>query len=421
MLLQLDLVQLLVSSLIIDYHASILSKDTEPWSALHSKHSMSRISGGERGKSVLGISQVAAVAVVIIIAAMAGIATYALYFTGGSVSTSTTSSTSNSSTTSTSTQTNTSTSSSTQNGVVSVLMSDPPHVPDGVGALFISYANMFVHVAGLPDGEGWVPLNSSGSIELMDSVNVSQTIASASIPTGTYNMFRFNVTAAQVTYNSQNYSAFVQTGNLTIHFIGFLSVSASQPAAMMVDVQPFVFNFGNTSDPVFVIKPSALCFPVPSGQVTKMMQHLGYRFQIHANQTWFWQLRLNYLPHVNLTSASLSNMSLSMGLENLLNQSAMLRAVIVTPLASGSQGMMGRGYGFMRNATMPAGFSGSAVFLIQSNGTLRQLTQQQFGMGPQNIALALFGGVGYNLAANQSVALSYSGLIQLGLRLPPAS
>ena len=52
---------------------------------------------------------------------------------------------------------------------------------------------------------------------------------------------------------------------------------------------------------------------------------------------------------------------------------------------------------------------------------MRQLTQQQFGMGPQNIALALFGGVGYSLAANQSVALSYSGLIQLGLRLPPGA
>ena len=319
--------------------------------------------------------------------------------------------------TTTKTVTSTVTTSGTATGVVSILVTDPPQVPNGVTSVHISYANMYLHIAGLPDGEGWISVSSSGSIELLGAVDVGQTVASTNIPAETYNQIRFNVTSAQVTFNGQNYSAIVQNGNLTIHLIGSLTIDPSQPSALIVDVQPFVFNFGSTNDPQFILKPSAFSFLVPPTSVTPQMQQLGYRYQIQSSYTWFWQNRQGYLPALNFTSASLSNVSLSAVVKNISNQTVMLRAIIVTPIQNTSHGQPSP----VNSTTGPSGYSGSAVFLVLQNGTLRQLTQQEYGTGPLNLATAIWGGVGYNLSASLSASLSYGGLIQLGLRLPPGT
>src|SRR5579875_3295978 len=126
-----------------------------------------------------GISKISAVIVAIIIIAVIGVGTYVVLSTGSGITTSS--------------QTTSTQSSSATKGTLSVLMADPPYIPAGVSNLYITYADLAMHIAGLPDGQGWVPLNSTGSIDLLGAVNVSQTIASASIPSGVYNMIRFNV------------------------------------------------------------------------------------------------------------------------------------------------------------------------------------------------------------------------------------
>ncbi|MCL4518674.1 MAG: DUF4382 domain-containing protein [Thaumarchaeota archaeon] len=371
-------------------------------------------------RRVAGISQTVAALIIIAIIAIAAVGAYGLSLTGRSNTvTQTITSTVSGGTGQTVTITNTITSTVTttptgSNGVVSILMSDPPQVPQGVTNVYITYVNMYLHIAGLPDGEGWISVSSSGSIELLGSVNVGQTIASTSIPVNSYNQIRFNVTSAQITFNSLNYSAIVQNGNLTIHLISSLTIDSAQASALIIDVQPFVFNFGSATAPQFVIKPTALSFVVPQTNVTPEMQHLGYKYQIQSNYTWFWQYRHNYLPSINISAASLSSQSLSVSVHSNSSQVTILRAVIVTPIHGGSQSQN------ISNVTAGySGFSGSAVFLILQNGTLRQLTQQEYGTGPLNLATAIWGGVGYTLAASQSTTLSYSGLIQLGLRLPP--
>ena len=373
----------------------------------------------KESRKKFGISNVAALVIVVIILAAAGIAVYGVYGGGGNATTTGTGTGSSNTNTSSGTGTGigtantTSTKTITQRGLLSVLISDPPHLPEGVSALFITYPSMYVHVAGLPDGEGWTQVSSTGSIQLLGAVNIGQTVATASIPADEYNMIRFNVSFAVVTYNNQNYTAVVQNGNLTVHFIQALMIDPAQPRALIVDISPFVFNFGTSSNPSFVVKPSAISFCAPAGFATPQMQHIGNMFQFQASHTWFWQYRHSYNPDINMTSATLSNTSLSVSITNPSNQGVSINAITITSL-QGTPVM----HGFMSNITMPGSLSGSAVFLVLSNGTLNQLTRPEYGDGPLDLSSMIWSNEGYSFASSASVSFSYIGTIQLSLRMP---
>ena len=392
-----------------------------------------------------GISSLVAVGIVVIIIVAAGVGVY-LYGFGHGSSTGTGTSTSSSiqssvqssnessihtSTTSSSIQSSvqssasSSTGTGSHSGLLSILVSDPPHLPSNVSAVYISYPYMFVHTAGLPDGDGWVQVSSSGSIQLLGAVDLGQTVASASIPAGVYNMIRFNVSSAVVTYNGQNYTALVQNGNLTIHFISSLNVDPSQPSALVVDVQPFVYNFGTLSSPSFVLKPTALSFVVPVGSVTSQMQQIGNSYQFYANNTWFWRYRNAYYPNVNITGATLSSISLTVTIANPSNQTTTINAITVTALGTGSGGYgkgpgQGPGYGtgYGVNASTPNSLSTAAVFLILPNGTLTQLSRTQYSGLPLNISSLIWGGSGFSISTGSSGTFSYNGSILLSLRMP---
>lgn len=397
---------------------------------------LQRKGGRGLGQHRSAISGMAVVAIAFVVAVAAGVSAYGIYSLGSGsgaktiTSTSTTTKTTTQTATTTATTTATSASTTTATGTasqsnqttnpagaVSILLSDPPILPDGVTALFITYPNMLVHIAGLPDGEGWVQAGSSGSVELLGTVDLGQTVASASIPAGVYNMVRFNVSSADVTYNAVNYTAMVQNGNLTVHFISFLTVDPSQPSALVVDVTPFILNIGTTTDPQFVLKPTALSFPVPPAEVRPSMAVFGNRYQFTANNTWFWSYRNSYSPSINITSASLSSSLLVVGLANYSNQSAEIRAITVSAIGQSPQGGHGKGPG--PNSSTPGGMSGSAVFLILPNGTLSQLSRQQYGGGPLALSSLMWSGSAYTLAPGAGGTFSYGGSVLLSLRMSP--
>lgn len=65
-----------------------------------------------------------------------------------------------------------------------VMLTDPPTVPAGTTILDLTYSNVSLHVT-YPNGTAlWLPVNASGTVNLFSLVNMSQTIASTTIPTG---------------------------------------------------------------------------------------------------------------------------------------------------------------------------------------------------------------------------------------------
>ena len=72
-----------------------------------------------------------------------------------------------------------------------MLLTDPPTVPNGTTAVYVTYSGLAVHIAGAGNNSGWHVLNAQGSIDLMSIINVSQTIASANIQSGRFRRASF--------------------------------------------------------------------------------------------------------------------------------------------------------------------------------------------------------------------------------------
>ena len=303
------------------------------------------------------------------------------------------------------------TSSAAPAGTLSVLLTDPPHVPNGVTKVYITYSDLAVHVSEAGNQTGWSVLKAGGSIELLSTVNVSRTISSVKVAKGDYNLLRFNISSAQVTYNEKNYTAFVPSSELTIPIIGGIEVNASKPSATIINIEPTVFNIGSTSNPEFIIRHVARAFPVPSSQVSEEMEHEGFKMSL-SGKAWWKNLREKFTANAQVSGATLTPSSLGLTVKSTGSQSTKLRLVVVAPLApSFSRGHEG----------LPAMLSGSAIFVVYPNGTLAPLqkfilAQYSPGMERDDFTKAL-ASEGYSLTAGASATLSYQGTITLGFQL----
>ena len=318
----------------------------------------------------------------------------------------------NANTTKTTTHTIGATTSSRAPGTLSVLLTDPPHVPLGVTKVYIAYSNLAVHVSEAGNQSGWTLLKSGGSIELLSTVDVSQTISSVKIAAGEYNLLRFNISSAQVTYNGKNYTAFVPRSALIVPIVGGIEVNASKPSATIINIQPTVYNIGSASNPEFVIRQWAKAFPVPSSQVTEEEEHEGHRLSL-IGKAWWTDVQERYTSNAQITAATLTPTSLSLTVKDTGNQSTKLRLVVVSPLATPLMAA--------EHDRPPAVLFGSAIFIVLPNATLLPiqkyiLAAHQQGVGAEDVVTALASG-GYNLSAGASATLSYKGTITLGFNL----
>ena len=290
-------------------------------------------------------------------------------------------------------------------GVLSVLVTDPPHVPSGVTAIYAYYIGLAVHSA-----QGWTTVAVAGEIELLGTVNVAQTLASANLPSGRYDQVSLELTSALVTYEGVNYTAIVQGGHLTIRIQGDTIVSSSQPAAALIDVQPIVMNVGTGSNPQFVLWAEARAFPIPSAQVGEITATEGYRFSLNGLDWWDNDVSMANTV-LTFSGVSLSANSLSLNVADTGTSGTWLKMVVVSE-ANPTLGITGED-------SVPSAMVGAAVFVILDNGTLIQfvpilhISMPMGGGESQASVLDALRTAGYNLTAGSSVHLSYSGSIEL--------
>jgi len=298
----------------------------------------------------------------------------------------------------------------TTTGTLAILLTDPPHVPAGVTAVNIAYSNLAVHISEAGNLSGWTVLKQSGSIELLGTVNIGQTIASVNIAKGDYNLLRFNVSSATVTYNGNSYTAFVPSSELTVPIIGGIEVNASKPSATIINIEPTVFNIGSTSSPEFIIRPAAKAFPIPSSQVNEAMEHEGSKISL-VGKAWWTSVQEKFTANAQITIATLTTKSLALTAKNTGAQTTKLRLVIVVPVAPSLRS---------GEESLPPTLWGSAVFVALPNGTLVPLqkfilTQSSLTPDRESILDAL-ASEGYTLAAGASTTLSYTGMVTLGFQ-----
>lgn len=284
----------------------------------------------------------------------------------------------------------------TKSGTLAVLLTDPPTVPSGVSAVYITYANLGVHVAQAGNQSGWHSLNTSGEINLMSVINATQTIASANIQSGKFNALAFNITSATVTYNGQNYTADLvyQEHMLIVPIIGGITVSSGQTSAAVIDLTPTVLLLGNTTNPTFAFIPAAKGYTIPAQSTESMHLRVGNRDDIHG-APWWVSVQKN--SHFEVSSVSLNSNSASITVTNTGNSTIDFRAAAITSTTS-VQG------GFKMGPQI------SEYFAVESNGSLAAITVRGHGDITSMLATS-----GYLLQPRQSTTFTYSGNITLGL------
>ena len=277
-------------------------------------------------------------------------------------------------------------------GVLSVLLTDPPTVPDGVSAVYISYSSIAVHAAGLNDS-GWISFSGGGTIDTMKLVNLSQTISSETVPSFTYNLVEFNVSKVDVDYMGVNYSASVASTRLVVPIVGGVKVSSSNPAAALIDIYPVVLNLGDQANPSFTIATGAKALQVPSVEVSDSMKKVGNSYSLEGHG-WFQTFRKVHSSNVTVQDPALAPGAFSFTVTNLGTDPVTVRMIILTPVAHGG------GLTMAMNS-----MANSIFFSAQSDGSLRLVNGT-----PDQVESALSAS-GYLLAPGSSHSFTFSGTI----------
>lgn len=314
----------------------------------------------------------------------------------GSVGASTTSSGETSSTQTTSgASSSASTSNQGSTGDFAMMAVDPPVVASGVTEATVTYNSLALHSAGSSNATGWVQLNSTGTVNLMSTENVSQTIAAAKVQSGAYDSVRMGIKSASVTYHNQAYAAAVASSNITSKLQSDVQVTASQSSAAVVDLRTFVMNTGSSTSPQFVFSACAKATTVPPSQVAAASLQVGAQTQLQGS--WWVGFQDQTSTNITIASATLTSGSLDLQLKNTGNDSAQVQTIAITPVSSG---------GIMATSSLPASMSGSAIFTVSSTGSLQESNSLQ--------GAVLLSGNSSQLAAGSSTTLDYSGSISLG-------
>jgi Domain of unknown function (DUF4382) len=277
-------------------------------------------------------------------------------------------------------------------GVLSVLLTDPPIIPAGVTAVFITYSDLAVHASGFGDS-GWIPISGQGTIDTMGLVNLSQTISSGAIPTLTYDVVRFNITSVQVEYLGKNYSARIGAETLTVPIVGGLKVNSTSPAAALVDIQPTVLNLGSDSNPSFTIAAGAKALQVPSGEINDSLKQVGHTLSLQGH-TWFSSFRAEHSESLSSTGPTLTNHSFTFSVTNTGADAITIRMVLISPSPPASA-----------ESSALSSIANGAIFAVGTDGSLTPLS------GPPGQVASFFGEGGYSLAAGSTHEFSYSGTI----------
>jgi len=285
-----------------------------------------------------------------------------------------------------------------QSGTLAIVLTDPPTVPIGVTAIYATYNDLQVHINGAGNLSGWYNLHSSGQINLMGVINVGQTIASAKLPSGLYDALKFNITAAQVTFQGKNYTAHVAVSKTTgtqlnVPIVGGVQVTTGQNSAAIIDMTPTVLLLGNSTNPKFAFINDAKAYTIPANSIPLGLIDKNHQVNL-TTQDW-WRQIMDTLKY-QLTSASLSPSSLAITVHNTGNVSIVFRFAAVTATQTQKGGDVGRA-------------SISEYFVVEPNATMKPITATTKLQMDWILAAG-----GYLVPPGATVTFTYSGPVITG-------
>jgi hypothetical protein len=151
-----------------------------------------------------------------------------------------------------------------------VMLTDPPVVPVGlnVTVLNLTYSNVSLYVVYSNSTAVWLPVTASGTVNLFSLVNVSQTIGSTAIPSGSsVDRVQFTIVSVEAEVNGTMYPVTALSSTLVVSIAN--SQIGQTLSGVLVDFNPTLLQIQATDSngsPVdyYVLVPSATATVVTS-------------------------------------------------------------------------------------------------------------------------------------------------------------
>ncbi|MCL4390705.1 helix-turn-helix domain-containing protein [Candidatus Marsarchaeota archaeon] len=136
---------------------------------------------------------------------------------------------------------------------IPVSITDPPHVPAGTQALYINYSSFAVLVNN-SGSQQWMPINSSGRINLMSIINVSDIVATLRVsPQDSISAVKFNISSASITIENVTYPVEIANGAVDAYIGTHTRLNSS--STLLVDLSPTVIPIYANGSYRFVLLP----------------------------------------------------------------------------------------------------------------------------------------------------------------------
>jgi DNA-binding transcriptional ArsR family regulator len=216
------------------------------------------------------------------------------------------------------------------NSTFLIQLTDPPIVPSGTQAVIVSYGALALRQSGLTNSTGFVEFNLSGTVNLLNLTNVTQTIGVIKAKTNeTFDMVRLYVSSAKILIGNATYNVTVPSGFVSARIGPGLNSSSG---GLVIDMNTVVLQiYTNSTHSVFVMVPSVSAVVVGKTEISSSELKLGYRSEINASEAERLRAAASSIRILN-ASASTSNgiTHISVTVENNGNSTVVLKHVILS-------------------------------------------------------------------------------------------
>ena len=99
-----------------------------------------------------------------------------------------------------------------------VMLTDPPTVPAGTTVLNLTYSNISIHVIYPNSTTEWLSLDAAGTVNLFSLINMSQTLATTTLPIGSIvDKIQFTIADVDAVVNDVSYNVTALSNSLVIN------------------------------------------------------------------------------------------------------------------------------------------------------------------------------------------------------------
>jgi hypothetical protein len=190
-----------------------------------------------------------------------------------------------------------------------VMLTDPPTVPAGTTVLNLTYYNISLEVVYANTTSIWIPVAGSGTVDLFSLVDMSQTIASTMIPSGSVvDKIEFTIASVEAEVNGTMYSVTPLSNTLVVS-IANSQVNPTQ-SGVLVDFNPTLVQIQATDSDgnivyYYVLVPSATATVVTD--LTSEQVKVGSIVELGQNdREKLVRVVEEFTNNVTIVSASLS-------------------------------------------------------------------------------------------------------------------